>query len=202
MKKILVAVMALALFIPTVAQATISVGGYQFFDNAFVDSLVNSSGVFSTSGGTLAQVLTDKSEATYAFSFTPGAFVTLAFTDNKLVNGQANDLAIFELGVPDTINVTIGATTLPYLTAATGFNAGGFALNVALVNLDAFGVPFGGTVNVLTLGMDTIASGGTVPSVSLVGALNSCPPPVPIPGTLLLLGSGMLGLVGLRLRRK
>ena len=111
------------------------------------------------------------------------------------MNGQGDDLAIFELGTPDSFKVTFNNTTLIYGTASTGDSAGGYQLNVALVDLSAFGVPIS---NVVNLGMDIVSTGGTVPSLSLVGALNSCPAPVPLPGAVWLLGSGLLGLVGLR----
>lgn len=53
----------------------IPVGGYDFVSSA--DSLIASNGSFTTVGGTLEGVLTDLDPATYAFSFSPGASVTL-----------------------------------------------------------------------------------------------------------------------------
>jgi hypothetical protein len=216
MKKIIM-VFSFVFLIPFSAQATISVGGYDFSDNAFADSLVASSENFSTAGGTLSQVLTDKSADTYAYSLLPGS-VSLAFTDNNLLNGPGNDLALFELGTPDRFNVTINGVNKIYRTSNTGYYAGGYSLNVALIDLSDFEVPLGSISNEVVLGMNlesTFRTYHTLPSLALVGALNSSPslspvhalnsyppPGVPIPGTVVFLGSGILGLAGMRLKSR
>jgi hypothetical protein len=182
------------------AQAMTSVGGISFEDNAFADALYYSSGIYTTSGGSLAQVLTDKDAGTYAFSFTPGATVLLGFTDNNVFNLAGNDLAIFELGVPDTIKVTFGSQTQSFLTSSTGFSAGGFSLNVALVDFSSFGIAEGANLTYQTIGLDTIAGGGTVPSLSLIGALNTSPVPEPETFGMMLMGIGLMGFVARRRR--
>jgi len=186
----------------TSAQAAVSVGGYNFNNNAFADSLLGSSGSYTTSGGSLAAVLTDTDPGTYAFSFDQGAYVDLGFTDNVVVNGAGNDLVLFELGVPDTFNVTINGVTLTFPTVGTGFNAGGFALNAVALNLDAFGLGAGSTINSLRL---SFVNNGTVASTSLVGALNSrdANGGVPEPATwaMMITGFGLVGGV-LRSRRR
>jgi hypothetical protein len=179
------------------ASASMTVGGYTFDNNAFVDSLISSSGSFSTSGGSLSSVLTDTDAGTFAFSWTPGASVNLGFTDNVLVNGTGSDLVLFETGVPDTFKVTLNGITNNYLTTYTGYSAGGWNLNAVAVNLDDFGIASGATLSSVLLGLD-YDGGGTVPSLSLVGALNSSSSAVPIPAAVWLLGSGLVGLVGLR----
>jgi VPDSG-CTERM motif len=179
------------------------VGGINFDSNAFADTLQSSSGSFSTSGGALSSVLTDVDAATYAFSFSPGAYVQLGFTDNLVVNGAGNDLALFEVGVPDSFrfSLTIGGFTQTYNSVATGDTAGGFSLNLAQVDLSTFGVAAGATIDSIVIGLDIPASGGTVPSLSLVGAINSRSAGVPDGGaTLGLLASSCLALVGLRRR--
>lgn len=176
------------------AAAVVTVGGFNFDDNAFVDSLVASSGTYTTSGGTLAQVLTDIDASTYAFSFDTGAFVDLAFTDNVAVNGTGNDIVLFETGVPDAWNVTINGVTLNFLPVSTGSSAGAFALNAAALDLTAFGIAPGASISQLRLGFVTT---GTVASTSLVGALNSGAAiggiPEPETWAMMLLGFGFMG---------
>lgn len=184
------------------AQAVTTIGGINFDDNAFADALYYSAGSFTTSGGSLASVLTDKNPGTYAFSWTPGANVMLGFTDNAVYNGAGADLAIFELGVPDTVVVNFGTQSQSFLTTYTGYSAGGYNLNVALVDFSSFGIAYGANLPYQSIGLSTVAAGGTVPSLSLVGALHTAAP-VPEPETyaLMLLGIGAVGL-GSRLRKR
>lgn len=183
------------------AQAVTNIGGINFDDNAFADALYYSYGSYTTSGGSLASVLTDINPGTYAFSFTPGANVMLGFTDNNAFNGAGADLAIFELGIPDTVQVFFGTQSMSYLTSYTGYSAGGYNLNVALVDFSDFGIVPGANLTYQSIGLSTQAAGGTVPSLSLVGALHTVMP-VPEPETyaLLLLGLGAVGLSS-RLRK-
>lgn len=201
--KMLIGIGAALLLGATSASATISVGGFDFNDDAFADTLTASSGDFSTSGGSLADVLTDKDAGTYAFSFSEGAFVELGFTDNLVINGMGNDLVLFELGVADPLTVTIGGVTLEVLTAATGFSAGGFSLNAIALDLDLFGIADGGSISSLRLAFPINQESGTVSSTSLVGALNSqsITGGVPEPTTWAMLIAGF-GLVGAAARRR
>jgi hypothetical protein len=185
------------------AKAVTVVGGLTFQDNAFADSLISSSGSFTTSGGTLTSVLTDTDSGTYAFSSSPGAFVNLGFTDNLLVNGSGNDLALFELGIPDTFKVTIGGITKSYLSVDTGQSAGGFGLNVATVNLDDFGIAPNTTLSNILIGLDTTSAASTVPSLSLVGALNSgAVTSTAVPEPFTIIGTLIGGTAAFRMRKK
>jgi len=189
----LVVAMALVFGIVSAANATVVVGGYSFDDNAFADYLISSSGSYTTSGGSLESCVTGANVYTYAFSQTPGAYLDLGFSDNYLVNGPGNDLALFELGIPDTfgVSLTIGGTTHTYQTFYTGYSGGDYNLNVALVNLDDFGFATGSLFSHVVIGMDIVSGSGTVPSLAVVGALNS----IPEPATICLLGLGALSLI-------
>ena len=183
------------------SMAAIYVAGYGFADNAFADKLTSSSGNYVYTGATLEDSVVGSTVSDYAYSFDAGAYLALQFTDNKVSNGFMYDLAIFELGIPDTfkVSLTIGGTTLNYTTASTGYNAGGYSLNVALVDLSDFGVAPGATISDIVLGMDIYGrDSGTVPSLTAVGALNSCP--VPEPSTYFA-GMSALGMLGLMFRR-
>src|SRR5688572_17865544 len=159
----------------------ITIGGIDFQDNAFADSLISSSGSFTHPDGTLAQVLTDNDPGTYAFSHDAGGYVELGFTDNDLVNGPGPDLAIFELDVPNAfkVSLTIGGTTISYPSFATG-DLAGFppgSLNLTLVDLSDFGVSSGAFLDRIVIGLDVgvfVPGRGTiVPTLSLVGAINN-----------------------------
>jgi PEP-CTERM motif len=178
------------------ASATTTVGGISFADNAFADALYYSSGNFTTSGGSLSQVLTDKDAGTYAFSFSAGASVMLGFTDNNVFNGSGADLAIFELGIPDTVTVSLAGQTKSFQTVATGFSAGGYSLNVALVDFSDFGIVAGANLTYQQIGLDTNI--GTVPSLSLVGALHVNAVPEPETYAMLLAGMGVVATIARR----
>ena len=155
-----------------------SAGGFTFDDNAYVDALLGSSGSFTTSGGTLADVLTDTDAATFAFSDTnnPNAYVNLGFTDNLLINGIGADLVLFELGNLDSLrlSLSLGETTITYITTWTGDTVGGQNLNAVAIDLDDFGIAPGVTFSEFFVGMDVrSADGKTRPSLSLAAALNS-----------------------------
>mgnify|MGYP001179632912 FL=1 len=193
-------ILALALAGASVnANAAITFGGYTFADNAFADALYYSSGSYTTSGGSLATVLTDKDPGTYAYSFDAGANVLLGFTDNDVLNGTGADLAIFELGVPDTVKVTFGTQTQSFLTTYTGFSAGGFDLNVALIDFSTFGIASGANLPYVSIGLDTPGN-TTVPSLSLVGAFHVTAVPEPESYSMMLAGLGLIGFMAARRR--
>ena len=194
--------LGLSIGLSTGAGAATTVGALTFQDNAFADALLASSGSYTTSGESLEDALTDTSPYTWAFSLDGGAFLTLGFTDNVVVNGAGADLALFELGIADTFTVTLNGTTLSFPTAPSG----AFNVNVALVDLAAFGIAPGDAISQVTLGFIYNPATQTLPSTSLVGALNSANAlsPVPVPAALPLFASvlGIGSLLGYRRKRR
>ncbi|MFO0887957.1 MAG: hypothetical protein U0790_02300 [Isosphaeraceae bacterium] len=157
---------------------SITVGGITFDDTAFADALVSSAGEFSVGGGaeSLPGAVTGSVVSDYAFSFSPGAQVVLGFTDNTILNGPGPDVAIFELGVPDSFLVSFpdGTAASVIGSSDTGEDAGEYDLNVALVDLSAFGFAEGATVSQIILGVDIIDPvEGSRPSLTAVAAINS-----------------------------
>jgi hypothetical protein len=186
MKKILAATLAIA---AGSASADVTVGGFTFADNAFVDTLFGSSGGWSTASGNLASDITDIDAGTYAFSFETSAFLEVRFIDNIAMNLAGADLVIFEVGTPDIFDVEINGVRNQYLSVDTGESAGGFALNGLAIDLSDFGVANGDFITDVRLwGGNMEPNNGTVASYSLVGALN----PVPAPASMALLGLGAL----------
>ncbi len=174
------------------------IAGENFDDDAFVDTLLSSTGSWSTSGGALASVVTDNTFDTWAFSLDSSGYLQLGFTDNVLVNGAGFDLAIFEIGTADNfgISLTIGGTTNVYNTVDTGLNTGGFSVNLAKINLDDFGLAAGAALTEVTV-YGNNPPGGTTdnqPTFGLVGALNSRSAAAPAPATIMLLGVALAGL--------
>lgn len=190
------------------AQAAVVIGGFTITSSA--TSLIESSGDYFTQGGPLATVVTDSDAATYAFSRTAGAFVRLGFASG-ILNAAGNDFVLFELGTPDSFNVTINGVTVLRQSSATGSTVAGFvgstAVNFPLLaaafDLSEFGVGAGSSVSAIRIGLDVpVSNGSTVPSLSFAGVLNSgTGTVVPEPSTWMLMIMGF-GLIAQQLRRR
>ena len=180
---------ATAYFAVTPISASISLGGYDFDDNAFPDLAAYVSGgppslSFTSTGDINADLLiaADADATTYIFG-TPVVF-DLTFVDNRLVNGPGPDLVVFELGADDgaLVDIEVGGSlvgALPYLLTATGEFSSNFSLNAAVIDLDDFGVAAGTMIETIRIDNDSAAvpGGQTISSaICAVGALNSTAP--------------------------
>ena len=196
------------------AGANTIVAGYDFQDSAFADSVISSSGIYAavTSSATynpasaaqLQAAVTGSSVTKYAIAIPPtggtvaGANIKLGFTDNYLVNGDGNDLALFELGTPSTFAVTIGVTTINYSSVHTFFttviNGETTPINMVQIDLSLFGVAPNTQLSNILIGMGI---GSSVPSLTVVGALHSAPVNQSVPdagSTISMLGAAFVGL--------
>jgi len=139
--------------------AAVTLGAIDFADTAFADSLEAASGTFialaAGDGGSidLATAVLGGDASDSAFCTTPaGCSFSVAFTDNAVVNLAGPDLAVFELGTPQTFGVEISGVVQNFLATDTGEdvlapNLPGFPdtfdLLVALIDLDDFGIAEG-----------------------------------------------------------
>ena len=127
-----------------------------------------------------------------------GGSITLQFTDNSLTGSGDNtpDLWIFEIGpdVEDTF-VEISKNNVSW------FDVGKVFGSTSGIDIDASGFGTNDFISYVRLTDDTNEgnqSGNTVGGdIDAIGAISSAPP-VPLPGAVWLLGSGLIGLMGLR----
>lgn len=204
-----VAAACAALLAAPAAQAALNIGGLTLDEAGFADTLVSSTGVFTTSSGTLAEALTDGSLSTWAMSTTPGAKVVLGFTDRVLVNGAGNDLALFERGHEayeysqegfDSFNITINGITRLYFTTETTTIIDDYNVNMTAVDLSFFGVADGATVSQVEIGLD-YNTRGSLPQLQLVAGINTVAA-VPEPATVLMSLAGLAVVGGIARRRQ
>ncbi|MDT7838831.1 PEP-CTERM sorting domain-containing protein [Aquabacterium sp. OR-4] len=206
-KPLLAATVALCTLAAVPAHAqTLEVGGLSLEARGFADALISSQGVFETNAGSAAQALTDASLATWVRSSTPGASIVLAFTDNRVLNGSGDDIALFEVGHEayeysqegfDSLWVTINGQRRLYFTTETTTIVDDHNVNMTRLDLSHFGVAAGATISQLEIGLD-YNTRDSLPQLQLVAAIHSVAAPVPEPGALALMLGGLAGLLGLR----
>ncbi|WP_397420090.1 hypothetical protein [Phenylobacterium sp.] len=178
------------------AAETVSVGGYDFADNAFVNDLVGSQGAFNVIGHAFPAAITDIDAGTIVFSWLQDVFLDLGFSDRAAVKGAGADLMIFELGGLDPIHPTTNGVVRDDTAA---FPAASNNLNAVVVDLSPFGIAPMSMVasfrietprNLRNAG----ASDDNVASRSLIGAfsLGSLAPETG-QRVLMILGFGMVG---------
>ena len=130
--------------------------------------------------------------------------LVLKFTDNSLTTSWDNsfDLWIFEVGSaiePTSVNISTNGSNWINVGTTDGGTSG--------IDIDAYlssGVVLGERYSYVKL-TDLLPHQSGSPcegaDIDAVGAISSAPP-VPIPGAVWLLGTGLAGLVGIRTRRR
>lgn len=133
-------------------------------------------------------------------SLPTGSFVTLGFTDETVVDGPGDDIFITEVGASgESADVFVSADLVSFTFLGTIFDDITTALDLASIG---FTQPVQG---LKIVGLDTFGGspGFDVINVKVLpGSIGPPPEPIPIPSTMLLLGTGLVGLAGVGASRK
>ncbi|MBP6900779.1 MAG: hypothetical protein KBC73_11850 [Burkholderiaceae bacterium] len=194
-----------------VSAQTLEIGGLTLQQQGFADQWISGSGSFTTNAASPAAALTDADLATWVRSDTPGASVVLAFTNNRVVNGVGDDIALFEVGHEayeysqegfDSLWITINGQTRLYFTTETTTIVDDHNVNMTRLDLSHFGLAAGAQIDRIQIGLD-YDTRGSLPQLQLVAAIHSVAAPVPEASSWALLLAGLAGLSGVaRWRRR
>jgi len=202
------------------AHAAIDIGGLVFEDNAFADRIMSTdyTGLLASCAGhsvpDLAAALTGADldswidygdhdyfpgdDGTYDSEAPPDQYIELSFTDNLVINGEGPDIAIFQLGAPNAVRVSLDldsilnpgapeSVEMVVLNSSLGItNSCGIEVNVGYIDLDDFDIDRNARVYHLFVSSPLGVYGeicgpptgyppgeGGVPELAAVGALNS-----------------------------
>jgi hypothetical protein len=163
----------------------ISSSSYAATTDVWLDEVISWYDVDPLSGGVPTNVLGPIGGG--GLNISDGDEFVAAFTNNIALDGPGNDLYLYEnIDTSDeTVNVWVSPDNI-------GFTFLGMASNDEAFDFGAVGVD-----NIRYIKLIGNSLGGSSPGYDLlaVEALNSA---VPIPGAIWLLGSGLIGFVGLR----
>jgi len=197
----------------TIRAEAVPFGGVEFPGGAvsFADTVINySPGPGAGSPYNIpsnALGIPDYADSSGYVSLGWGGSLTLQFTDNSLTtSGDSGlDLWIFEIGIAiEGTDVSISTNGTDWLSVG---NVGGATSGIDIDAYIGSGVVLWEQYSyVMLTDLDWRLSGSpwAGADIDAVGAISSAPPvkPVPEPGTMLLLGSGLAGLIFYRRRNR
>lgn len=163
----------------TAVAAPVTIGGITYDSADFADDTTVQSGSFSVYGGApdVDAALTGSDLTTGAFCFGSDCEIDILFTDNFVVNGTGEDLAVYASGTVEPFSLEIGGVRLDYSAVDLGFSAGGFSILGAFIDLDDFGIAAGALVSLVTA--FPAPTGGDPEDFVAFAAINSQAVPVP-----------------------
>jgi len=193
-----------AAFMLSPAQAVV-IGGWDISAFAAYDfDFDTTSGTFFVGNSTGEETaIGDTSVNTFVTAKDGSATVGLSFAAGELVDGPGFDLVLFEIGTPESMNVTVDGVDLGLFSTTAVIPAEsitGTPPSGETQALNAVGIDLSGIAGIdlsdgaiIELGL---TQGGA--DFALAGALTA----VPVPAAVWLFGSGLLGLVGVARRKK